>query len=616
MPSRKPAVLQLGDELWEVDTANTKEVRLIHRVTGERRTVPHHELADLVNRGEHRAPQQLDTLPKHVIAAANALAIDIDEVVTGVGRNGKRRPRFDPETTSQETRITRKLEDLENAGRPIGRAQFFVKMKNYKRDGLIGLVDGRSLRQYESRVETLHFDVLNALIDAIDEARDRSTGTTSRIIHEVTELLKTKNKNLKLPSRSRFYQLIDDLGGHKHTTKSAKTRRSLGNRPDRTFAKQEALLPGSYVQLDTNTMDIHVQGPAGEGIRPELAIMTDVYSRSIVAFTIRLGATKSVDHMMLLAQAITPRQNRPSRRTWRDTLSRKFPDLKLMLNEDYEAAAAAIPFIHPRNVTIDRGSTYTSATFKSASRQLGCSIILSAPYTPTSKPHVERQFATVNSMFTQYLNGYLGRSPEHKGKDAPYESLLTVEALRELFEDWVVGTWQVRPHSSIRDPVGGRLLSPNEKAARANLIVEPLRMALNRDAYIRMLDSKFRTIQSTGIKWNNCQYDSELLHELRHMRSRHPRHDGKWEVKVNPYDPSVVWVIGRNGELIECPERGSEYRYLMPDFAPVDDARNLTAHSEGELVGTPFPTATLPEHITASPVDDDEDDDLPLFTDI
>jgi transposase InsO family protein len=619
MASRKPAVVQLGDELYEVEAATPQAVSLIHRVTGERRSLPHHELSELVKRDEHRTPRQLDSLPKHVIEAANALAIDIEEVRTGIGRNGKRRPQYDLETTTQEGRVRTKLEEMEFAGRNLGRSQFFAKMKAFDRDGLIGLVDGRALRKFPSRVDVLDFRILEVLIAVIDGQLNRSTGTTSRIIRETAQAVRDKYGPIPLPGKSKFYALVEDLGGGKHATGSAKTRRSLGNRPDRPFAKQEPLLPGSSVQIDTNTMDVEVRTPEGERIRPELTIMTDVFSRSIIAFTMRTGGTKAVDHMMLVTQAITPRQSRPSRSVWRDWLRRDQPDLKLLSEEEYAAHVQAIPFIHPRDFTTDRGTPYTAKTFRDALGLLGGSIVLSAPYTPTSKPHVERQFHSVNTLFAQHLSGYVSRSSEHKGKEEPTDKLLTLEALRELFEDWVVSEWQNRKHSKLRDPVNSRLLlSPNEKAARAALTVEQLRTSLSREDFIRMLDTKRRTIRSTGVSIDNRDYDSPLLHELKGRKSADPRHGGKWEVKVDPYNPTSVWVVGRNGELIECVERGAEKRYYQPEFAAVDDLdyRALTAQSENELLGAPalatpvLPKYTAPELDSESESDDDSVDDL------
>src|SRR5690606_34896446 len=155
---------------------------------------------------------------------------------------------------------------------------------------------------------------------------------------------------IKLPGRSAWYELVARLGHGKHATGSRKTRKSLANRPkNRAMGRSEPLLPGSQVEVDTNTMDLQVRTPKGERKRARLSLMLDVHSRTIMAFTFRLESTKSVDHTLLLAQAVTPRANRPARSQIRDLVRRKHPDLPLLSDEEYEQHAAAQPFIFPAN---------------------------------------------------------------------------------------------------------------------------------------------------------------------------------------------------------------------------------------------------------------------------
>ncbi|MGZ0712304.1 Mu transposase C-terminal domain-containing protein (plasmid) [Coraliomargarita sp. W4R53] len=619
MPKRDQALaIAIAGEVYELDAASTKGVTLVHRVTGERRTLSHAELANLASTEKQHSPRLLDTLPTHVIRGANVLALDIDEVLTGVGRNGKTRPAYDLKTTSQEQRVARKLTELEWAGRGMARSTFFAKMHNYRRDGLIGLVDGRALREFKP-LHSVDVAVVNAIIKAIDNQKDRSTGTVGRIIKEATAAVEATYTydDVKVPKRSTMYKAVKQLGYGKYSTGSAKTRSSLGNRPDRTFAKNVQLLPGSQVQIDTNKMDIQVRTPDGTRVRPLLSLMTDVHTHTIMAFTLRLEGTKSVDHTLLLAQALTPRANRPRRDELRDLVRRKHSDITLLSDEEYDLHAQAHPYIYPNSITVDRGADYISPTFRAAAQMMQSSVVLSAPHTPTSKAHVERQFQAVNTLFTQYLAGYVGRSAEHKGKNEKLETLLTLEALRELFEDWVISVWQNRPHASLRDSLQPtRVLSPNQKAAQSAMTVAQLRMPLTRDQFIRMLDSKFRTIQSTGVKVGNREYDSEELHPHRYKKSNHSRRSGQWEVKVDPYNPEAVWVIVE-GKLIECRERGAEMRKYEPDFGHTDSYRALTAQSDAEITGTPFAQAVaLPEHTEIETDETDElndDDFLPTF---
>jgi len=605
----KNAAVAIDGEVYELESATTAAVTLVHRLTGVRRTVTPAELATLVTSEETRSPRLLDTLPKPVLKAASMMAADIDEVLTGVGRNNIRRPKYDLATYSQEQRISHKLDELRDTGRGMYRSTFFAKMKAYQRNGLIGLVDGRSLREY-GRLDLIDGRILNVLIAVIDEQPEESTHTIAYLLKQTTERLKDQYGTIKLPSRATRYRIVAALGYDKHLKGSAKTRASLAGRPDLTFTKNEQLLPGSQVHVDTNLMDVEVQTPDGRA-RPHLTVMLDVYSRTIMAYTIRLTATKGVDHALLLAQAVTPRQNRPSRESLRDILRRRDPGIRLLTEAQYLEHAHAHPHIYPRSITIDRGRDYVSTTFRSAAQQMGCSILMSPPHTPTAKAHVERLFGSINSLFTQALPGYIGRSPDHRGKPTPTEKLLTVEALRELFEDWVVSVWQNRPHAGLRDRLHpSRQLTPNQKAAQAALTVAQMPVVLSREDYIRMLPSEFRVIGRTGFKYDNRQYDSTDLHPLRGTPSGQQRHGGKWEVKVDPYNPTCVWVVDRDNKLIECHERGAEARLYEPDFGPVDDYRHLTARSDAEIAGTPFPEPErLPISLPSYTADDFLDDD-------
>ena len=78
----------------------------------------------------------------------------------------------------------------------------------------------------------------------------------------------------------------------------------------------------------------------------------------------------------------------------------------------------------------------------------------------------------------------------------------------------------------------------------------------------------------------------------------------------------MVWVVGRDGQLIECIERGSQIYDLLPNFPADDpaDARALVAQADARLAGTAFPTSLAlpsadPETTTIDLFTDPEDDD-------
>ena len=54
------------------------------------------------------------------------------------------------------------------------------------------------------------------------------------------------------------------------------------------------------------------------------------------------------------------------------------------------------------------------------------------------KPHIERTLESVASLFAQFVSGYLGRSPEFRGREADSEPLWPLMELQELLDEWLV----------------------------------------------------------------------------------------------------------------------------------------------------------------------------------
>ncbi len=77
-------------------------------------------------------------------------------------------------------------------------------------------------------------------------------------------------KPLRLPSYSTMVRNINAIAAGRYLTGSARTRRSLGNRPHRIFKKQERILPGAEIQVDSTTMDVLIRKEDGKTARPVL----------------------------------------------------------------------------------------------------------------------------------------------------------------------------------------------------------------------------------------------------------------------------------------------------------------------------------------------------------
>ena len=89
--------------------------------------------------------------------------------------------------------------------------------------------------------------MLEALRQAIEEATEKSTRTAGYFYWRVAQILAAQHgaKVVPMPSRATFYRLFDRLSQGRHTTGSARTRRSLANRPDGPFGYHRSGRTGS-----------------------------------------------------------------------------------------------------------------------------------------------------------------------------------------------------------------------------------------------------------------------------------------------------------------------------------------------------------------------------------
>lgn len=560
------------------------------------------------------SPRSLETMPARQVSATLELNDHVQEILTGTRPGGTEPdPRYDLATTTQNQRIENKIVELRPTNFAVSRRTLMRKIKSFRENGRAGLIDRRSLRQ-TAPLDHLDPQVQEALCEVLASLVDRSTGTKSRIIFETRMLLiKTLGGDAPpMPSDSSMYRYIDTLTIGSHATGSAKTRRSLADRPTGTFATRSENLPGGEMQIDSTTLDMMVK-VRNVAMRPILTILLDRATRSIVAYTFRLDATKGIDHAALLAQALTPAQNRPDKSAWRESLQRKTPQLTFLKPEERHDLERNRPFIFPRTIVTDNGSDYVGHVFQAAAEKFGINLVLSAPHTPTGKPLVERNFHSIGTLFTQYLPGYVGNSPENRGRDVKKEDLISIHALAEYFDDWVLKVWNNRPHGGLRDRLEPTIkLSPNQKFAEASQVTAALILPLTTEDYIDLMPSSYRVISRVGINIGNRQYDSSELHPYRDQKSNIPGQNGKWEVKTDPNNPYLAWVQSREKTWIELALRTQDYD-LMPHLEQsIISDRQVQRNEVAAINSASFGTlvhSLPPENTSATGPDIDSGDD-------
>jgi len=250
-----------------------------------------------------------------------------------------------------------------------------------------------------------------------------------------------------------------------------------------------------------------------------------------------------VDASLLLARTVTPEPMRPG---WADALAMArsvLPHQRLLELDQRLAHAAARPVIVPETIVCDHGKAFISQNFRSACRMLGITVQPAHPRTPTDKPHIERTLESVASLFAQFVSGYLGRSPEFRGRGAGSEPLWSLTELQGLLDEWLIASWQNRPHDGLRDPSApGRAFTPNEKYAALVEAAGYVPVALSAGDYIELLPAAWRAVNAYGVKVSHRVYDSEELNPFRGQRSGVAARQNLWEIHRDPYDVSRIWV--------------------------------------------------------------------------
>lgn len=489
----------------------------------------------------------LDGLPATVAAQALWWEQHIVEVLRGVPPQAppgtRPKPEYDPALVALTRREQAKAAELTAAGRSVTASAIAKRRRRYEVRGVVGMVDHRSGKPItpHGRVDPL---VVEAMRQAIAEATQESSRTATFLFWRTGQILEAAHGPgvVELPSQRSLYRLLEKLSAGKHTTGSARTRRSLADRPDGPFGETDAWAPGEVMQIDSTPLDVLVRLDDGTPSRVDLTGMIDVATRTVTAAVLR-PTTKSVDASVLLARTVTPEPMRPG---WAHALAMSRAALPFQRLVDIDARlehAAARPVIIPETIVVDQGKVFISRNFRASCNFLGINFQPVHDASGWEKGHIERMLGSIGTLFAQFVAGYTGFNAERRGRHVEQQALWSLPELQDLLDEWIVAAWQNRPHDGLRDPAHpARMFSPNEKYAALVEAAGYVPVALAADDYIELLPATWRAINAYGVKIKHRTYDDEALNPLRHQRSGVKDRNDSWEIHFDPYDVSRVWV--------------------------------------------------------------------------
>jgi len=209
------------------------------------------------------------------------------------------------------------------------------------------------------------------------------------------------------------------------------------------------------------------------------------------------------------------------------------------------AGAAARPVITPTMIVIDHGKVFTSQTFLNACAYLGISVRPARVRTPTDKAVIERTFASLKSLFCQFVAGYTGSDITRRGKAVDKGRLWRIDQINDLLQEFLCLVWQQRPHEGLRNPFHPAMpaLAPNQAYAAHVTASGYLPVPLSDTEVLHLLPVTWARVSDKGVRWNRRTYDGPQLNPYRGASSGlFGRNRMRWEVRYNPYQPETVWL--------------------------------------------------------------------------
>lgn len=579
-------LIEFDGQVWQVVAHDGPRVALRNQVTQRIRNV---ELSSLLADDSFLPASHPDDTAIADVAVLDSLDAAEAERVTFLYRHVHElvhgqpppdpatglRPEPRPEyalTIALKDRIHAKLAELEGTARPLQERTLRKHLSAFRTEGVVGLIDKRKQRT-SSPTRSLDEGVVALIRAEISAQTFRSTGGVRRSIQRVRE--QSREAGLRIYSFSTLYRAFEGLAEGTHAFGDASLRRTKAASPKRHQGSQTPMRPGELMEIDSTPLDVLVICPDGKPRRPDLTVLLDVCTNTVCAAILRPVATKSVDvASVLLAQALTPTVMQPG---WPERLayaratlpvqdSNPLSDGALQVPGDDELAPrlANKPLIVPESITIDRGKVYVGNTFTSACERLQISIPRANPRTGSDKPHIERFFRALNTMFCQHLPGYVGSNVTDRGQDPARETLLTIDQVQTLLDLFILMVWQMTPRDGLTDPAApGHKLTPNEKFATVAGVAPTIARTLDEADRICLLPYAWRKPQLYGVNLHGLRYTSPELSQL--FLDTADRAE-RWQVRWHPYHLGTVWVHDRaHDQWVAAVWRGQ--RYLLAPFS-------------------------------------------------
>ncbi|WP_152649944.1 Mu transposase C-terminal domain-containing protein [Demequina globuliformis] len=589
----------VGDEVtyrdlpWRIESISLIAIGLVDRASGDRVTVDRLALED-ENPTESRVPREftwLDTNDVGLDLTADELRIGlkvIEVIEAASDAHQELSAPGEPKYSKAERAARARAELSTKHGIEIAASTWRSYEKRCREGaGVACARDGRraDTAKVIDRASPALIEVCRAFLE---KQRTRSTMNVNAQVAEVEHaffIAHPDRADELLPTRV-LGRLLVELGGAFQPAIEAKTRLNTTTK-GWMLGSTVPVGPGWEVQADSTRMDCLVRLDDDRVVRPNLTILQDKFSRSIVGFGIK-ETNRAIDVVLMAAGHMLPIVRR--REMYSHLDYDRLRDLNLDWLCEIDGPTDWMHDVRRNAIRISRVVTDNALDFVGGPVTAGFHYlgIMHAPVsmgTGSDKGMVEANLGSISTLFLQHLNGYTGRNTAHRGRHPERDSVLDLDELVYLFDAWVTIVWQNRRHEGLTDPYYPRAapMSPNLALASALPFTGSLPKSITFDDYVRLLVAEGRVVTAMGIEFDSRRYDCEALNPLRPVARE--RKGANVRIRFHPDFKGCIWVIHPDsGELIRCdlvdPRRQAPftrnfrdtYRALASDYSTLGDA--------------------------------------------
>lgn len=469
-------------------------------------------------------------------------------------------------------------------------------VRDWKKHGLVALIDGRSIRAGRSW-EVIGEEYRLAAKEVVGELDGNKSAISLNEAHRRTlvKLRRAGRSDVAVPQR-KSRQFLSELMRHQGATTRAQKSRAL----QEISGKWEypAGRPGQIVAIDVTRADNLVYDPlSGEPCSVEIITAIDVATRVVPALRVVPLSANGIDAGLLLYDVCRPfsaRVQGTSVSDWRwvglpETLDMRQLDVNVgrrVYAPDFSTLQGdqQIPNVLPDAIHCDHGPIFLSQLFHALLGDLGIDLLLSRAGHPTDNPHIERWHETIQRALQQ-IPGYKGRNVSQRGRLVSTEPLLTAQELQIHLRKFIALDYHREPHTGITliDEVEAQLCPLElwdamvEATGRIDVPQRP-------DLIYQFLPVRWLTIGVTGVELADVTYDSDVLDPYRGEEVA-PGYfrpgDRAAPFFVDERDMAQIWFRDPRSQRVEpIPWRGAN-RIGAPMTKVIVDAARRRIRSRG-----------------------------------